>query len=76
MVVTSAELVEVERVRCLECGMSYLKPCGADRELEPAVPGEGERRRHHALHPRAGHERLPHEVGLAEHAVQMQVEAP
>jgi len=28
MVVTSAELVEVERVRCLECGMSYLKPCG------------------------------------------------
>jgi hypothetical protein len=28
MVVTKAELVEVERVRCLECGTSYLKPCG------------------------------------------------
>jgi hypothetical protein len=28
MVVTSAELVEVERVRCLDCGTTYLKPCG------------------------------------------------
>jgi hypothetical protein len=28
MVVTSAELVAVERVRCLDCGTSYLKPCG------------------------------------------------
>jgi hypothetical protein len=28
VVVTSAELVAVERVRCLDCGTSYLKPCG------------------------------------------------
>jgi hypothetical protein len=28
MVVTTAQLAEVERVRCLECGTSYLKPCG------------------------------------------------
>lgn len=29
MVVTdSAKLVAVERVRCLECGMTYVKPCG------------------------------------------------
>lgn len=29
MVVAHAhQLVAVERVRCLECGVSYLKPCG------------------------------------------------
>jgi hypothetical protein len=28
MVVTTSGLVSVERVRCLECGVTYLKPCG------------------------------------------------
>jgi hypothetical protein len=28
MVVANAGLVAVERVRCLDCGTSYLKPCG------------------------------------------------
>ena len=36
---------------------------------------EGQARRHHARHPLAGLERPGKQVGLAEHAVQMQVEA-
>jgi hypothetical protein len=29
MVVTNAaRLIPVERVRCLECGITYVKPCG------------------------------------------------
>ena len=51
------------------------RPAGrAERELE-AVLVEGERGGHHALHPRPRHERAPDEVCLAEHAVQVQVEA-
>jgi hypothetical protein len=42
MVVTSAELVAVERVRCLECGASYLKPCGGSIvRRNPGCPGCG-----------------------------------
>ncbi len=47
---------------------------GADREHEAALV-EREARRHHALHPVAGLERTMAEVGLAEHAVQVEVEA-
>ena len=47
---------------------------GADRQRDALVV-ESEARRHHALHPLAGLERLEDEVDLAEHAVQLQVEA-
>lgn len=34
-----ADLVTVERVRCLECGVSYLKPCGGGiRRRNPGCP--------------------------------------
>ena len=47
---------------------------GADRELE-AVAVEHERGGHHAVHALARHERARDQIGLAEHAVQVQVEA-
>ena len=47
---------------------------GADRQLEAAGIDE-EARGHHALHPRARLQRAVQQVGLAEHAVQVQVEA-
>ena len=56
-------------------GSSQPRAAGrADRELEP-VAAENERRCHHAVHPGAGLERPAQQVGLAEHAVQMHVEA-
>jgi len=40
MVVANASgLVTVERVRCLECGVSYLKPCGGGiAQRNPGCP--------------------------------------
>ena len=46
---------------------------GAGREHDP-VPVECQRRRHHARHPVSWLEALGEEIGLAEHAVQVQVE--
>ena len=49
-------------------------PGRAERKDEPLVV-EGEARRHHAAHPLAGLERPANQVGLAQHAVQMQIES-
>jgi len=42
MVVMRSELVAVERVRCLECSTSYLKPCGGSTfRRNPGCPSCG-----------------------------------
>jgi len=39
VVAKPAGLVQVERVRCLECGVSYLKPCGGGiTQRNPGCP--------------------------------------
>jgi hypothetical protein len=58
----------------LDQGATKARPAGrADRELEAAV-AQDDTRSHHAAHPVAGLERAADQVGLAEHAVQVQVE--
>jgi DNA-binding transcriptional LysR family regulator len=49
-------------------------PGGSDRELEPILV-EHQRGSHHARHPGPGPHGLSDEIDLAEHAVQLQVEA-
>ena len=56
-----------------QCRAEARPACRAERELEPVVV-EDDGGRHHARHPLTGPERLADEVGLAEHAVQVQVE--
>ena len=58
----------------LEQRASEPRPAGgAGRELEAGAV-EDDHRRHHARHPLAGNERSLQQVGLAEHAVQVQIE--
>ena len=66
-------LVEDRRRDADERGTQPRAAGGADRECQAGAV-EREAGRHHALHPRARLERADEQVGLAEHAVQMQVE--
>jgi hypothetical protein len=58
----------------LDQGATKARPAGrADRQLEAAV-SQDDTWSHHAANPVAGLERAPDQIGLAEHAVQVQVE--
>jgi hypothetical protein len=67
-------LVQDSREDLREGGPKPRASGGAGGEHEPAVV-EGDRRGHHALHPLPGLERPDQQVGLAEHAVQVEVVA-
>jgi hypothetical protein len=53
---------------------SQACPAGRAADEDEAVAVQDDGRRHHAAHPPAGLERPPDQVGLAEHAVQVEVE--
>src|SRR5437764_728502 len=70
------KLEVLHTVRCLGCGAVYSKTRstgGADRQLQ-AVVSQDDTRSHHAAHPLTRLERPAEEIGLAQHAVQVQVE--
>src|SRR6476469_7569970 len=57
-----------------ECGPETRASGGATHERQP-VTVEREQRRHHALHPGSRLEPAAQQVGFAQHAVEVQVEA-
>ena len=67
-------LVEDPREHLRQCGAEARAARRAGRQDE-AVRVERDRRRHHAGHPPAGLERADEQLGLAEHAVQVDVVA-
>ena len=65
-------LVEDPREDLCQCGAEARSSGRAGRDDEP-VPVERDRRRHHAGHPPSGRERPDEQIGLAQHAVQVDV---